>query len=213
MKKMYLVLVLSILIGAFLMVFGIATNLFAFTYDVGRDMLALQEIVYHHKIPLIGFTTGTPGIFYGPWWYYLLVIPFAVSMGNPQGIAYFMVLTGIATIILMYIIGKKISDSYLGIALAAMVSFSPILVFRSSQIWNPNVAPFYVALSLLVILGILHKPTKLLFLFLGILAGLLIDSEIVFGLLLLVSYTIGLLVIARKKIIGLQTMFFFVGAF
>src|SRR5260370_38656583 len=118
MKKMYLLLLLIILIGAFLRVFGIATNSFAFTYDVGRDMLALQQIVYHHKIPLIGFTTGMPGIFYGPWWYYLLVPSFALSGGNPQFVAYFIALTGIATIFLMYMIGKKISDSFLGITLA-----------------------------------------------------------------------------------------------
>src|SRR6266705_78168 len=141
MKKEYILLAIIVLVGAYMRFSGITSNSFAFTYDVGRDMLALQQIVYHHKIPLIGFTTGMPGIFYGPWWYYLLALPFAISGGNPQYIAYFIGLTGMATIILMYILGKKISDTWLGIALASFISFSPIFVGLSAQIWNPNIAP------------------------------------------------------------------------
>src|SRR5438045_1065325 len=114
-NQKYLILAVILLIGIVIRFVGIINNSYAFTYDVGRDMLALQQLVYLHKIPLIGFTTGMPGIFYGPWWYYLLSIPFFLSGGNPQGIAVFMWLTGIATIIVMYFVGKKISDEFLGL--------------------------------------------------------------------------------------------------
>ena len=86
-KKEYLLLYFFILVGAFLRLQGVFTNSFAFTYDVGRDMLALSAIVHLHKIPLIGATTGLPGIFYGPWWYYMLTPFFIIFSGSPQGIA------------------------------------------------------------------------------------------------------------------------------
>ncbi len=66
-KKEYLFLYLILIIGSLLRLQGVFTNSFAFTYDVGRDMLALWDIVYVHNITLIGPTTGIPGVFYGPW--------------------------------------------------------------------------------------------------------------------------------------------------
>ena len=77
------ILILVIAVGAFLRLQGVFTNSFAFTYDVGRDMLALWNIAIVHKIPLIGPIIGgnsasdLPGIFYGPWWYYFLT-PFFI---------------------------------------------------------------------------------------------------------------------------------------
>ncbi len=206
-----IILFIILLIGILLRINGTVTNSFAFTYDVGRDMLALQQIVYHYKIPLIGFTTGMPGIFYGPWWYFLLVPSFVLSGGDPRFVASFIALLGIVTILLMYYVGKKTDGTYLGITLALLVSFSPVLIGLSSQIWNPDVAPFYIALSLLVILRILEKPGKLMFFFLGVLSGLLIDTEIVFGLLLFVSYCIGLPIVARRKVFTRQVVFFVAG--
>ncbi|MGE5042387.1 MAG: hypothetical protein ACM3IJ_05810, partial [Candidatus Levyibacteriota bacterium] len=59
-------LALVFLIGFYLRAVGIFSNSFAFTYDVGRDLLEVQKIVSAHKIPLIGQTTGLGGLFYGP---------------------------------------------------------------------------------------------------------------------------------------------------
>src|SRR3989338_2214356 len=85
-----------LLIGSWLRFSGILSNSFAFTYDVGRDMLAVRNIIVDHKFSLIGPTTGVEGIFYGPWWYLILSIPFFLFSGNPQGIAFFMGLIGVA---------------------------------------------------------------------------------------------------------------------
>src|SRR5258706_15615169 len=136
MKKYFIpaLLFIIIIIGSYLRLIGIATKSFAFTYDVGRDMLALQQIVYAHKIPLIGFTTGVEGIFYGPWWYYILSLPFAVSWGNPQYVGYFIALTGIVTIILLFYVGKKIGGNTLGIILALLSAISPAMIGFSAQI-------------------------------------------------------------------------------
>src|SRR3989344_1476326 len=128
MKKIFIFfgLLIIVIIGSWLRLSGILSNSFAFTYDVGRDMLAVENIVVNHKVTLIGQTTGVEGIFYGPWWYFILIIPFLIFSGNPQGIAFFMSIIGIIAILLGYIIGKKIGGVFLGIIFSAFISFSPM---------------------------------------------------------------------------------------
>lgn len=185
------ILLLCIVVGSYLRMKGAYTNSFAFTYDVGRDLLNLKEIVATHKVPLIGFTTGLPGLFYGPWWYYILLIPFILSSGNPQFIAYFIAASGTLTIILFYFLGKRIQDRTLGLCLAALSAVSPALVAVSAQIWNPNLAPLFLIL-LLILLYRVQSPMNVhkrifLYMSIGFLLGLILDMEIVFGTLIIVS--------------------------
>ncbi len=211
-RKEYLLLYLIILIGSFLRLWGTYTNSFAFTYDVGRDMLALSNIVHLHKIPLIGATTGLPGIFYGPWWYYLLTPFFLIFSGNPQGIALTMGLIGVLTIIFGFILGRKLGGNFLGLTLAALISVSGNLISLSAQIWNPNIAPLFIIFILLVLFKIYKKEkgdkSKYYFL-LGLLLAFNIDLEIVFGLLLSIGIIISVAIV-KKRLITLKNIIFFV---
>ena len=202
-KKEYIILYLIIFIGAFLRLQGTFTNSFAFTYDVGRDMLELSNIVYLHKIPLIGATTGLPGVFYGPWWYYMLSPFFILFSGDPQGIAFVMGLIGILTIVLGYLLGKKIAGNFLGLTFALLIGVSGNLISLSSQIWNPNIAPAFVILVFLVLYNIYTEDVKYKFKYyflLGILLFLNIDLEIVFGLLFLLGTILSILIIVNKRL-------------
>jgi len=215
LSKELLILYLIILIGAFLRLQGVFTNSFAFTYDVGRDMLALWNIVYAHKIPLIGATTGLPGVFYGPWWYYMLSIPFLMSSGNPQGIALTMSFIGILAIIAAFIVGKKAGGIFLGFCFSALIAASPVLISLSSQIWNPNIAPLFVILIIFV-LGKIYsfkKENQKYYFLLGLLLALNIDFEIIFGLFLSLGVIISLIWIKYKKISLKSIAFLLLGSF
>jgi 4-amino-4-deoxy-L-arabinose transferase-like glycosyltransferase len=210
-KREYLILYFIIFVGLLLRLPGIFTNSFAFTYDVGRDMLALWNIVYFHKIPLIGATTGLPGVFYGPWWYYLLTPFFLIFSGNPQGIAFGMSLVGILSIIFAYILGKRLGENFLGLSLAAIISVSPVMVSLSSQIWNPKIAPLFVIFVLLVLSKIysLDKRNKSKYYFLlGLLLAFIIDLEIVFGLLLFIGIILSVIFTVKRKI-SIKHLFYF----
>ena len=217
-KKLFIFsgLLIILAIGSWLRLSGIISNSFAFTYDVGRDMLAVKDIVVNHKFTLIGATTGIEGIFYGPWWYFILSIPFFIFSGNPQGIAFFMGIIGIVSIPLGFIFGRKIGGVFLGIVFASLISFSPIIVSFSSQIWNPNLAPFFVLLVLLMIYLIFFdskpKTSKVKYLILlGLLLGLIIDLEIVFGILFFLSICMCLIFIFRKSLKIKEIPFFVLG--
>lgn len=198
-------LVLIMLVGFYIRAYGVFSNSFAFTYDVGRDMLKVQEIVVDHKIPLIGQTTGLSGLFYGPWWYYILTPAFILSRGNPQGVAFFMVFCGMVVIVIGYRVGKKISGSMLGVVFASLLSVSTVMSSLSNQIWNPNIAPIFI-LFLILLLIILEKTKKrfIAFLGVGILLGLLIDTEILFGVLFTIGTLFYILLTQRKKLLSVS---------
>lgn len=208
----YFLLFLIILIGSWSRLSGIFTNSFGYTYDVGRDLLAVQQIVVYHKIPLIGATTGMEGVFYGPWWYYILTIPFIISGGNPQGIAIFIALTGIFSIFLAFVIGRKISGNFLGISFASLISFSPMMVGFTAQIWNPNLIPFFMIIFLLLVYKVFNQNASgIIFLALGLILGLSIETEIVFGLLMLMSSIFMSIIFLKGKIRILDAVFIFIG--
>jgi len=209
-------LLVILVIGSWLRLSGIISNSFAFTYDVGRDMIAVENIVVNHKIPLIGQTTGIEGIFYGPWWYLILSIPFFIFSGNPQGIAFFMGFIGIISILLGYIVGKKIGGVFLGIIFSAFISISPLMVLTSSQIWNPNPIPFFVLLVFFILyklsFEIKSQTSKAkYFLLLGLVLGIIIDMEIVFGMLSFLSICVSLIFIFRKRLTRKEIPFFALG--
>lgn len=201
----YFLLIAIIIIGTWSRIAGIITDSFSFTYDVGRDMLEVNKIVYGHDFTLIGQTTGLAGLFYGPWWYYILSIPFLISGGNPQFIAFFIVFTGILTVVLMFYLGKKIEGNLLGLLFAVFCSFSPVMIGISSQIWNPNLIPLFVVLSLLLLHKLFldnqgSKSANKSFLILGFIFGLILDFEIVFGVLFTAGTVLSIFILARNRI-------------
>jgi len=211
LKKELLVLYVIILVGSFLRLQGVLTNSFAFTYDVGRDMLALWNIAYLHKVPLIGATTGLSGIFYGPWWYYMLTPFFIIFSGSPQGIALTMSLVGILTIMSGFILGKKIEGSFLALLISSIISVSPVMVFLSSQIWSPNIVPLFVVLVLLVLLKIYlpgKKNKSKYYFLLGLILSLIIDLEIVFGFLISIGIILSVIFTVKRKI-SIKSIFYF----
>lgn len=215
-NKVYLLLFLILLVGTWLRVDGILQNSFAFTYDVGRDLIAARNIVVNHDIMLIGPTTGLEGVFYGPWYYYILVVPFLLGNGNPQVIALFIALTGILAIAMGYLFGKRIGGEYLGISFAGLLALAHATVGLSIQIWSPNLIPILLLISLLLVDQILRKDIRHMtyHLFaLGFTLGLIIDMEIIFGLLFLPAVSILVIISKKKNIYNWRIASFFAGLF
>lgn len=206
--------VLTILIlGFYLRAGGILTDSFAFTYDVGRDLLALYNIVYLYDIPLIGPTTGLQGLFYGPWWYYILSIPYLLSGGDPHGIVLFIALSGVGTALLLFLVGKRAGNFLLGFIFLFLASVSHNLVGVQAQIWNPNLAPFVLSCIVFLILKIDTKKLNIITQFLlGFLLGLSIELEVVYGLLLFLS-TIFYLILRKRDLLMKKKAFFLLAGF
>ncbi len=149
----WLLFILIIVLSVILRLWGIMHGSFAFTYDVGRDLLAVRDLIYQYKISLLGPTSGQMGIFYGPWWYWSLAVPFIFFQGNPTAIVSFIALSGVAAVILAFWWGRKFGDDVFAFALAGIFAVSPFFVSNTTQIWSPDL----LILGIMVVVIIIYQ--------------------------------------------------------
>ena len=165
----YIILVAAIISGVILRSVEVVNGNFLFGFDQGRDYLAVKNIVVDHKLTLIGSEIGAgvagfSGIFHGPFYYYLLALPFIIFKGNPYGGMILMFVLGIATILLCYIIGRRLFGTKVGLLVAAIVAVSPPFIAYSRFVWNSNPSPLFILLAFyFVFLFTKEGKTKYLF--------------------------------------------------
>ena len=83
MNKNTKIILLFLLVGVLYRLVLTANGNFLFIMDNARDMVDVREMVTLHKPRLTGPTSAIEGLFNGPFWYYLLAVPFILSGGNP----------------------------------------------------------------------------------------------------------------------------------
>lgn len=158
----YIIVFLAFASGIALRSVEVLNRNFLFGFDQGRDYLAVRNIVADHKLTLIGSEIGAGvagfrGIFHGPFYYYLLALPFIIFRGDPYGGIILMFILGIATILLSYIIGKRIFSSRIGFLAAAIVAVSPPFIAYSRFVWNSNPAPLFILLAFFFVFLFIEK--------------------------------------------------------
>lgn len=165
----YVMLFVALASGVILRSVEIMNGNFLFGFDQGRDYLAVRNIVVDHKLTLIGSEIGAGfagfrGIFHGPFYYYLLTLPFIIFKGDPYGGMILMFILGIATIVFSYMIGSRLFGAKVGLLAATIVSLSPPFISYSRFIWNSNPAPLFILLGFyFVFLFTKTRRTKYLF--------------------------------------------------
>jgi hypothetical protein len=165
----------------------IITGAFPFWYDPARDMLsALSNL---SKPTLIGPPTGIPGIFYGPYWIWLLSFGELFSK-NPK-IVDFITLTIPYFIIFPYILTRF--KKVLSVKTAFMLWLLFLLGFNtySFYLWNPHPAPLIFLIVVLLLLisrfDAKEKKPRLLLLVSGFSLGILVNFHISFGIAITVG--------------------------
>jgi len=109
-----------------------------FYYDQGRDALVIWDLWHKGKLFLIGPTTGLPGIFRGPYYYYLIAPFYLIGNGNPVWPSVFLILTTVLAVYLIYYLGTLIQNKTTGILAALIAAFSFNIVFASKWLSNPT---------------------------------------------------------------------------
>src|SRR3989304_5159037 len=100
-----LILLTILLAGAFLRLYKIADYM-TFLGDEGRDVLVVKRMIVDHKFTLLGPTASVGGFFLGPIYYYFMLPFLFLWRLDPVGPAVMVALFGIATIYLVYRVGK-----------------------------------------------------------------------------------------------------------
>lgn len=172
-----------------------------FWYDPARDfLLGLSNL---EKFTLIGPTSGIPGIFYGPYWIWLISLGLLFS--KDPSIVIFLILTLPYFIFFPYLLYKfrKIFKKET-LAIVWILFVFNTGIYYAQNPWNPHIAPllFMLLIYTITFTDLLGKSisSKINILFIGLLSGLIINFHISFGLGIFVGTTVFLTMSIFKKV-------------
>jgi 4-amino-4-deoxy-L-arabinose transferase-like glycosyltransferase len=141
-----ILLILILLLAAFMRLFMIGKYM-TFLGDEGRDALVALDILHGH-LTLLGPRASAGNFFTGPIYYYMMAPALWLSGLNPVGPAVMVALFGVATVFLIYIVGKDFFDKKAGLIAAVLYAVSPLVITYSHSSWNPNTVPFFALLTI-----------------------------------------------------------------
>lgn len=161
---------------------SITSGSLPFWYDPARDLLlALDNL---KKFTLIGQPTGIPGIFYGPYWIWLLSVGLLFSH-DPRFITIIILLFPyffMFTFILFFFTRIFTRFTILILWVLFFLSFGRYATY----LWNPHLAPllFLTLICLLIFMELDGKKEKSIIkiFFAGFINGLIINFHISFGI-------------------------------
>ena len=143
--KIFLVFIL--LLALLVRVYRIG-DLLGFYYDQGRDAQIIRDFWHNHKFFLIGPTTGIEGIFRGPWYYWLIAVPYLLGAGNPLWPSIFLSLTTVLAVFLCYKLAARLGGTKAGFT--ALIISGLSFYFMQAARWLSNPTPMFL-ISMLVV--------------------------------------------------------------
>lgn len=139
--------VLILLLAGFLRLWRISEYM-TFLGDEGRDALAVRAMIVEGKFRLIGPVTSIGNMYLGPLYYYLMLPSMVLSGLSPIGPAVMVALFGVATVFLVYYVGREWFGVKAGLIAAILYALSPVVIEHSRTSWNPNIMPFFALLTI-----------------------------------------------------------------
>lgn len=180
-KELWLVIVV-LLVGAFLRLYRI-NEYMTYLGDEGRDMIIVRRLLTEFHPPLIGPGTSVGNMYLGPLYYYMMALPTLIANFSPVGPAVMVALLGVATIGLVWRVGKEWFGSTTGLIAAGLYAISPTIIIYSQSSWNPNIMPFFALLSIYAIWRVWQKKEFKWLIVAGISYAFVLQSHY-FGVLL-----------------------------
>jgi hypothetical protein len=130
-------------------------TMMTFAYDQGRDLYVLQQIT-RGDVTLIGPTTGLPGVFLGPYFYYFLLPGFILGQGHPVLVLAWLMSWAVLTLPLVYWLLKPVIGRRLALLVYALAIVAEGSIDQARTIWNPSL----VVITLLPAIGLLFASRR-----------------------------------------------------
>jgi uncharacterized membrane protein len=108
----------------------------------------------------IGPVTSVGNMYLGPFYYYFMAPWLLLSGFHPVGPAIGVGIISLATIVLIYVLGRKIIGEKAALFSAILFAFAEMAIFHARFSWNPNLAPLFTILVLYFIYMALTKNSK-----------------------------------------------------
>jgi 4-amino-4-deoxy-L-arabinose transferase-like glycosyltransferase len=188
-KRLPLILFIFIIIlAAFLRLYQISSYM-EFLGDEGRDVLVAKDILSGH-LTLLGPRSSAGDFYMGPFYYYLITPFLLLSNYDPVGPAIMVALFGVATVFLIYLVGKKFFGPVAGLFAAALYAVSPLVLAYSHSSWNPDILPFFSLLLIFVVYkAVAERRSWKYFLLIGILLGICLQLHYLSLFLAVIIFT------------------------
>ncbi len=97
-------------------------------------------------LTLLGPRSSAGDFYTGPIYYYFMAPWLWLFKLDPVGPAIMIALLSVATVFLIYYIGRKLFNPSVGLMAAALYAVSPLVITYSRSSWNPNPMPFFTLL-------------------------------------------------------------------
>lgn len=148
-KLVIFALVFIFFIGLFLRLYRLAD--FTEWQDSARDYMVGESIftVKNDGWLIAPLALGSVGYFNNTPIYYYMVGVLVSVFHNPLYVASFVAILGNFTILLNFLLAKKLGDDKTGLLAAGFTAFSFILISQSISLFQPNFIPFFISLFLL----------------------------------------------------------------
>lgn len=173
-KRSTIVLIIILLVAAFFRLYRVSDYM-TFLGDEGRDVLVVKGIL-EGNLTFLGPRASAGDFFTGPIYYYMMAPFLWLWQLDPVGPAIMVGLFGVATVFLVYIVGKNFFNEKTGLIAAALYAVSPLVLQYSRSSWNPNALPFFALLTMFVLYkGITQVRSWKYFLLTGFLLGICIQ--------------------------------------
>lgn len=179
----FFIFVLAIILPFFMALWFTVTGVFPFWYDNSRDLLSAWRNLSDPT--LIGPTTGIPGLFYGPYWIWMLSIPLFFTK-DPRATV---IAVGILPYFILFpIVLMKFRSifSRVSIIVAWIFFIFNIGEGYATNLWNPHVAPLLLLVLILTIVFFDFKKFNLKsvikMMFAGIISGLIVNFHVSLGI-------------------------------
>lgn len=152
-----------------------------FHTDLARDFLVMEDMVVNKKATLIGPRSGgIPGVFHGPAWYYINLLPFILAEGNPVIMGWFWWLLGVTAISVFCLISYKISKN-LNTSLLVSICFALLLLPKAACPINNYLADLFSFLVFYIWWKWWQKPSLRLAILAWFALSMLIQFQMAFA--------------------------------
>lgn len=179
-----------------------------FSGDQGYDLLKIKEITEGNLTllgPRIGPYTQHATLYLGPFYYYLLAPFLLASRMDPIGASFAILASRLLTVVLVYLIVKKLFSKSAAIISASIAATSPLWVNTLGFPSNPYFIP---PLVLIIVLILIYTKKRFTYFLIGVLTGFSIQLHYLSAFLIPAI----LLYLFFKKTLNLKTpALFFAG--
>lgn len=137
------------------LLYPVTQGIFFFAFDQSRDLLWVKDQIELMRPLLIGPWASLEGVFFGPLWFWLLVIPYVVSGGSPIATTLFNGIIIYMTAFVALLVFWK-TNRILATSVFLLILLSPGLRLLASYAFSQHLLPLLTLMLIYCYVGLLQ---------------------------------------------------------